>query len=261
MEVVARNLVSRRGALSHQWEDNAILLIQHEGTTFARQYNVQTRLRRGDIYLMDTRASLELVVPDMSHATSIAIDRAVIASLSSRPESLFGLKVGGDQGFCRLLRHLLMGLVGDSQDYNQAQTETVMQGLRAFLGHALQIPPRIAAPLGEVDQLEEIKAWMLRSLGDPMLNVQQIAKQFGLSRSALYRLFAAEQISPMAWLTKQRLERGYQMLSEPSAGKMNVTAVCYGLGFNDPSHFSRLFRQHYGCAPRDLRRSTIVRAN
>jgi AraC-like DNA-binding protein len=253
VEVVARNLVSRRNALD-RWNNQAILMVQHDGVTLARQYDHEIWLRRGDIYLMDTRAPLELTVPEASHATCIAIGRDDVAALGSRPQAVFGLKIGGDEGFARLTRYFLTGLLADRHFYDQAGAGTVAQALQSLLAQALQSRPYMPAALDQLDPLEKVKTWILRNLDDPTLNVSRISRHFGLSRSALYRLFATDGDSPQAWLTAQRLGRAHELLSEPSARGKSVSTICYALGFNDPSHFSRLFRQRFGCAPSDIRR-------
>lgn len=252
VEVEARNLVSRRGGLDRKWNDQAILLVQHEGTATARQYGRRTLLQGGDIYLMDTRASLELLVPDGSLATCIAVSRASLAVLGSRPEAVFGIKIGSEQGFGRLIRHLLGGLLGDRHAYQQDGAETVSQTLQALLAQVLPARPVAPVVLCDAERLQAIKAWILRNLGDPVLCPGRIAGHFGLSRSALYRLFERDGTSPQAWLTAQRLDQARRWLLESPHDRMNVTAICFAAGFNDPSYFSRLMRRRFGCSPLEI---------
>lgn len=251
VEVVVSNLASRRQALGNPWSDQAILMVQHDGTALARQYDHQTWLQRSDIYLMDTCAPLEIIVPKTSRATCIAVNRSLVAELFSRPEAVFGLKISGESGgIPRVLHHMVTGLLGDSHRYDNDETEAVSTSLQSLLMLGLKTPPCLAAALADADKLKHVKAWMLRNLDDPALDVAQIAKHAGISRSALYRLFAAESVSPMAWLTTKRLLQAHEILSQNLVGKVNVSSICYGLGFNDSAHFSRLFRKRFGYSPR-----------
>lgn len=253
VDVHARNLASRRGGIEGHWRDNAILMLQHHGVVYARQYGRQIMLRPGDIYIMDTVAPLELSVPDSSHATCVAVARSGVASLAPRPHAIFGTKISGDNGFARLIQHFLVALLGDPHCYGADEARTVAGVLQSMLGHAVGRPGDGMASVDSDDQLHSIKAWLARNLDDPALDGARIARQFGLSRSALYRLFATAGETPQGWLVSQRLERAFQILSNPTRARGSISATCYALGFNDPAHFSRLFRQRFGACPRDLR--------
>jgi AraC-like DNA-binding protein len=44
-------------------------------------------------------------------------------------------------------------------------------------------------------------------------------------------------------------------LSSPILANRHVSEIAFAWGFNDLSHFGRVFREHYGISPRDFRRS------
>ncbi len=101
--------------------------------------------------------------------------------------------------------------------------------------------------------IEQIKHFMRANLHDAELNVETIANANGISPRTLYRLFAAEGSTPMRWLWKQRLDASYAALSEDPAAR--VTDVALSHGFNELSHFSRLFKNEFGRAPKSLKRT------
>lgn len=55
----------------------------------------------------------------------------------------------------------------------------------------------------------------------------------------------------MRWLWQQRLAASYQALAEGRGRR--VTDVAMAFGFSSPSHFSRAFREAFGCSPQALR--------
>ena len=260
IDVQARNLSSRRTCLGSHWRDFTILMVQHEGEVFARQYGRQTMLRPGDVYIMDAMASLELTVPNASRATCVAVARSVVGSISLRSEELFGTRIPGEAGFGRLFSHFLVALRGDRHAYGQGEARAVAGAIQSMLVHAIGAQAGgKAVPDGE-DQLHSVKAWVACNLDDPALDVAGIAHQCGLSRSALYRLFATAGETPQAWLVGQRLERAFKILSDPGKTGSNISATCYALGFNDPANFSRLFRHRFGASPREVRNGVRIRA-
>lgn len=54
--------------------------------------------------------------------------------------------------------------------------------------------------------------------------------------------------SPHLWLNDQRLKLARTLLVKNRCAKV----VCYDLGFKQPSHFSRQFKQHYGLSPSEF---------
>ena len=52
--------------------------------------------------------------------------------------------------------------------------------------------------------------------------------------------------SPARWIREKRLSKAQQMLRSSS---LSVADVAYSLGFENPTHFSRIFKQQYGYAP------------
>ncbi|HEX5153258.1 MAG TPA: AraC family transcriptional regulator [Parafilimonas sp.] len=59
--------------------------------------------------------------------------------------------------------------------------------------------------------------------------------------------------SPGKWLTNKRLEYAKQLLD---ISKKNVSEIAYASGFENLSHFSRIFRERYGLSPLQHRRRT-----
>ena len=83
-------------------------------------------------------------------------------------------------------------------------------------------------------------------------NCLQAAHQAaGISRNAIIYKFRKEmQTTPARYLWRFRAERGAAMLCETG----HTTAeIAYSCGFNNPFHFSRSIKQHFGRSPRDLR--------
>lgn len=55
----------------------------------------------------------------------------------------------------------------------------------------------------------------------------------------------------------QRLERCKRDLASPTHAHRHIGEIAFAWGFNDLSHFGRVFRDHYGLSPRDWRQSRL----
>jgi AraC family transcriptional activator of tynA and feaB len=100
--------------------------------------------------------------------------------------------------------------------------------------------------------LKRAKDYIRAHMDDSELNVEMIARAVHVSSRTLSRAFAAEGISVIRWLWKERLSASHTTLSE---GRVTQVAdVALGCGFASGSHFSRMFKATYGVLPHTLLR-------
>lgn len=86
-------------------------------------------------------------------------------------------------------------------------------------------------------------------LADPDFNVEALTREVGISRAQLHRkLKEITGVSTADFIRNLRLQRAAELLAE---GKVGVTQVAYDVGFGSQSHFSTVFRRHFGVSPRD----------
>lgn len=87
--------------------------------------------------------------------------------------------------------------------------------------------------------------------GPGALDSAALARRVGLSASQLRRLFARHcGCSPVAWLTRCRMQRAEELLARTA---MPIQAVAAEAGFDDAFWFSRLFQRTHGLSPRQWR--------
>jgi AraC family transcriptional regulator len=85
------------------------------------------------------------------------------------------------------------------------------------------------------------------------IDLGQLARDVGVHPSRLAHEFRTRLgVSPGEYVRRLRLEWAAQRLGD---GESSVAEVALQAGFYDQSHFSRMFRRHYGIAPAAWRRS------
>ena len=83
------------------------------------------------------------------------------------------------------------------------------------------------------------------------MNVIELARKAGLSRAHFFRMFeASTNVSPRVYFNVLRMERA---VDANIGSDDNVADVGERLGFGEPAHFSRFFRDHAGVAPSEFR--------
>jgi AraC-like DNA-binding protein len=75
-----------------------------------------------------------------------------------------------------------------------------------------------------------------------------------ISLRLLHKLFEEQGTSVGRWIRERRLERCRRDLRDPAMSDLPASAIALGWGFADAAHFSRVFREAYGCPPGEYRR-------
>ncbi len=79
------------------------------------------------------------------------------------------------------------------------------------------------------------------------MSLGEMANYTGRSLATFKRDFKKiSDLSPQRWLVRRRLEAAHAMIQ---SGKRKVTEVCFDVGFKNLSHFSRAYKNLYGCSP------------
>ena len=88
------------------------------------------------------------------------------------------------------------------------------------------------------------------NIEDSNFKVIYLAKEIGLSESQLYRkVKALTNTSTAVFIRSVRLQKAKELLQNK---KFNIAEVSYKVGFTDPSYFSRVFKEEFGCTPSDI---------
>ena len=88
---------------------------------------------------------------------------------------------------------------------------------------------------------------------DPDFNVEALSKMVGVSRAQLHRrMKEITGITTSEFLRNIRMEQAARLLKE---GKINVTQVAYSVGYNNQTHFSTVFKAHFGMSPTEYGKS------
>ncbi|MEJ5089403.1 helix-turn-helix domain-containing protein [Sphingobacterium faecium] len=79
------------------------------------------------------------------------------------------------------------------------------------------------------------------------VSVSELAYLSGRSLSSFKRDFQnIYNVAPATWIREKRLEKAKDMLETTA---LSVSDVCYSLGFENVSHFSRIYKEFHGQAP------------
>lgn len=88
------------------------------------------------------------------------------------------------------------------------------------------------------------------------LGLDELAKLCNLSKSSFKREFAKVfNNTPNNYITDQKLKRAKELLG---ITQMPISEIAYGVGFNDPLYFTRIFKKKIGVSPTEYRHHATV---
>jgi len=86
--------------------------------------------------------------------------------------------------------------------------------------------------------------------------VSELATLSGRSLSAFKREFEMYfKDTPANYMKEQKLLKAHDLLISTD---FSISEICYEVGFNDTSHFTKLFKQKYHVAPSEYRKSKVL---
>ena len=95
--------------------------------------------------------------------------------------------------------------------------------------------------------LNDLMNYMEQNWQNPNLQVDDIGKNMGYSKSQLYRkMISLVASSPNNFIKYYRLNKALGLIKDLSG---NVSEVAYEAGFNSPSYFAKCFYKRYGILP------------
>lgn len=159
------------------------------------------------------------------------------AAIGTGPVIRFGL----DE---RVRARFLELVSASSASASALRLDSCLYSLLGLIVDRLQRPPTRADVSG-------VYEFVNARLAEP-LTLDELVRHTGYSTSHLTRLFR-DQIgeSPMRYVTRMRLTRAATLLSDSD---LTVAEIAHAVGFLDPYHFSRRFKQHTGQSPAHYRR-------
>ncbi|MCD8317867.1 MAG: response regulator [Paraprevotella sp.] len=91
---------------------------------------------------------------------------------------------------------------------------------------------------------------ILKNMSDEKFSIDGLSELFAICRSNLHKKIKnITGMTPNDYIKLVRLNESARLLS---TGKYKINEVCYLVGFNTPSYFSKCFFEHFGKLPKDF---------
>lgn len=240
----------------HVSQDDAAFIgvqITKSGREYFRSGDDTIAVGPGDLVIWTSDRPTEFTVTERLHKVSLILPWAEIQERLPRVSSFQGTVLDSRSGIGAVLYSHIDALAGQLDVLEQGDLSAVRRATFELLSAAMSY--RIDAssqPLSR-QYLKRIQDYVLDRLQDVELTPTSISRAHGISPRYLHMLFAQTGQSVSAYIRQQRLERCREALASASYKERSVAEIAYQWGFNDPAHFSRVFKSCFGRSPSEYR--------
>jgi len=162
------------------------------------------------------------------------------------------LVFSGDSPTGLFLTSVLLSLMDQLPTLQKSDVEDLKHGfcglLRGIFTTRNNFSP--AEAMFKRNRREEMLRYLNKNIANFDLDAAKLCEAFGMSRPSVYREFA-HCGGVGNYITHLRLEKALHQLSSIPVGQRRIKEVAASVGFSDPAHFSRIFRQKFGLTPNE----------
>lgn len=239
--------------------DHMLVQLYTEGGFSGMAGSQVITVTRGDICVFDLTDTLSTRSTAFTNY-SLLIPRDALRSALDDLSPLHGMVLPSSAPLAGILSEYIIALATRVPSLDEreallaalataALTSTVLAG-EAYRGMGQRTCGDRRSPL------RQVCAYIDAHIQDPDLDTDRIAKELGLSRASLYRLFASAG-GVGRYIRRRRLSGAALELSDPTR-RVRIGEVALRWGFVNDASFSRAFRQAFGIAPRVARERNLA---
>jgi AraC family transcriptional regulator, positive regulator of tynA and feaB len=228
--------------------------IHIEGDTTITQDGHTTSLRPGDVFITDSRRPFTLGLERPWRHLVLTLPTAYLDASVGHAEGIAG-RVLRDAALVRLwASHLAAGFALVPELSRAAAALFARQSvdlLTELLNETLR-----AGPLVETNRAAAFVSAchvIAQRFREPDLKPETVAREIGVSGRTLARIFAERDETVMRRVFAERVTEAATLLASPAWAHRAITDIAFTCGFNDLSHFGRVFAAKMQITPSEYR--------
>jgi AraC-like DNA-binding protein/mannose-6-phosphate isomerase-like protein (cupin superfamily) len=263
LSTVQSTAISLRRSASEPYldkHDAYLMVMLLSGDYLLEQNGRDVLLKPGDMTLYDaTRPHRVHCQGESTEVIYLSIPRAEFRERVSGVDQCTALRIPGTQGMGFVAANFLRSSVTHADQLRPHEFSSLAEHALDLLTMAVTSvsPGNVYLSRSRSVSINAIKTFIEQNLRDSELDTGLITRHSGLSARYINNLFANEGTSLMRYVWKRRLENCRKELQNPEFAGYRVSDIAFRWGFNDAAHFSRAFKQQFGCCPREFRHADV----
>jgi AraC-like DNA-binding protein len=248
-----------RSRIARSHEDFFLIALGKHGVGGVAQDGRETVLRPGEFAIYDTTRPYELRFDDAFTQVILQVPRDMLLRRAPGTEALTAISFGSDRPLQKLAHDFVYRLCQSADEIQPEHAVRLSEQAVDLVAMALseRLGTRALPSTRRMALLHRLKAHVRTHLADPDLSISETATVLGVSPRYINDLLSEEKTSFQRFVLTERLAQCQRDLASPILAHRHVSEIAFAWGFNDVSHFGRVFRERYGLSPRDFRTSKL----
>ena len=252
---VSEQRVLRPRQSGHRTQDGIFHLIHiRRGHQLVEHYGDNLRLDAGECMLVDCASGFAFDFPDGVDALVLEMRRDWLQGWLPAPEEAAGRVYGRQADWGATLASALRNLTPEGIGTMALPLPAVAEQVAVLLALASG-PVNASLTTHKRTLLRRVQDTLRERCHEPALDPGAVAAALGLSRRYVHVLFASDGTTFSQELYACRLQRAQRLLRDGRYAGVGIAEIAWQCGFNEPSHFTRRFRERFGVAPSQYRLS------
>lgn len=238
--------------------DYVLVALGREGVGGVVQDGRETVIRPGEFAIYDTTRPYELQFDAAFRQIVFKLPREMLQRRIGATEAVTAITFGVDSPLQPLAFDFIIRLCERADQIGAEHAERLSDQAADLVAMTLTERLRtqkLPASSHRAALLYRIKAHIRTRLSDPQLSLPDVARELGLSARYINELLSDEDTSFQRYVLAERLRQCHRDLGTPALSHRQISDIAFAWGFNDLSHFGRVFRAQFGASPREWRRS------
>ncbi|MGR8936094.1 MAG: AraC-like ligand-binding domain-containing protein [Gammaproteobacteria bacterium] len=238
-------------------QDAFFAVVLLAGDYALEQHGRNVYLQPGDMTLYDATLPHRIRCPQNFSKLIVSIPRPLLRDRIAGAERCTALHIPGNRGIGCVAANFIRSAASQTGSLAAQEFVALAEHALDLLVMALASVRPVACNLSgsRTAALHRVKDFIAKHLAEPDLDTATVAGGVGLSSRYINRLFEDEAVSLMRYVWQRRLENCRTDLFDPAQAGRPLSEIAFRWGFNDAAHFSRAFKQRFGCSPRDYRQA------
>jgi AraC-like DNA-binding protein len=187
---------------------------------------------------------IELINKIKSDKRTSHIPVILLTAMTGQEQQLKGLETGANDYITKPFNFEVL----NAKIKNLLQLKTTMQST-----YSKQIKVMATEPVVEsADEklLTEIATYLENNLTNPQLSVENLSRQFKMSRSTLYaKLLELTGQTPVEYIRSFRLNKAAALMEKST---MTISEISYQVGFTTSNYFAKSFKSKFNMLPSEF---------
>jgi AraC family transcriptional regulator, positive regulator of tynA and feaB len=236
-------------------EPQFLIGLQLKGACAFSQVGAQTLLRPGDFALFDSTLPFDVVTSGAHALLVLGFPHELLKRYVPCPEAVLGRRMPGHGGLSALVSTFIRGFwSGHRSGLDRMLLPRISSAILDLVG-GVYAPFQNSGPASAPSAVwrVRIRDYIEAHLQEADLTPARIASALRISKRYLHRLFNEGEETVRSYIQGRRLEECAAAFGASEQRGRTITEIALSYGFNNPSHFSRVFRARYKVTPRGYR--------